>query len=86
MQDAGSPLLHITDPVPYCIVAYGTRNAEEDSFSVSARAFVPELRKHGVHVEPVILTGHGHIATAMALGTPGSPLANAVLRMISATR
>lgn len=81
-QDKASPLLHITDPVSHCIVAFGSHNAEEDSYSVSARAFVRELRRHGVHAEELLLAGKGHIATAMALGTPGSTLAQAVLKMV----
>jgi acetyl esterase/lipase len=80
-----SPILHIIDPVPSVVVSYGTNNAEEDSYSVSAREFVIALRKQGTHVDTVVLTGSGHIATAMALGTPGSSLSEAVLAMIAAT-
>jgi acetyl esterase/lipase len=84
-KSEASPLLHITDPVPYAVVAHGTHNAEEDSFKASSDALVTALRKHGTHVETVVLTGNGHIATAMALGTPESSLSNAVLAMISGT-
>jgi acetyl esterase/lipase len=84
-KQEASPLLHITDPVRYAVIAHGTHNAEEDSFSASSRALVSALRKRGTHVEALVLTGKGHIATAMALGTPASPLSNAVLAMIAAT-
>jgi acetyl esterase/lipase len=84
-KEEGSPLLHITDPVPYAVIAHGTHNAEEDSFSASSRALVTALRKHGTHVEALVLTGKGHIATAMALGTPESSVSDAVLAMIAAT-
>ena len=84
-KSEASPLLHITAPAPFAVVAHGTHNAEEDSFSPSSRAFVTALRKHGSHVEAVVLAGSGHIATAMALGTPESSLSDAVLAMIAAT-
>jgi acetyl esterase/lipase len=80
-----SPLLHINAPVPYAVVAHGTHNAEEDSFSASSSALITALRKQGTHVDVVVLAGSGHIATAMALGAPESPLSNAVLAMIAAT-
>ena len=80
-----SPLLHITSPVPFAVISYGTNNAEEDTYSVSARKFITALRKRGTQVEPVVLQGSGHIATAMALGTPGSALSDAVLKMIATT-
>jgi acetyl esterase/lipase len=84
-KEEASPLLHIVDPVLYAVVAHGSHNAEEDSFQASTSAFVTALRKHGTHVDAIVLAGSGHIATAMAIGTPGSSLSDAILAMISAT-
>jgi arylformamidase len=82
LAERASPLLHIRAPVSHAVIAFGTDNEEEDSYSPSAREFADALRAHGVHVEVVVLKGSGHIATAMALGTPDSALSKAVLAMI----
>lgn len=84
LAQLASPILHIKSPVPIAVIAYGTNNAEEDSFSPSARMFADRLRAAGTEVTVVVLKGSGHIATAMALGTVGSPLSEAVLEMIKA--
>jgi arylformamidase len=82
-QQAASPILHITDPVPKAVVAVGaTEQLGDEDFVGSSKEFADKLQSAGVRTQFIALEGMAHKDTALALGDGSSPLAQAVVAMI----
>lgn len=89
LQERASSLLHITDPAPAAVVAFGTAenlgtSKETDSLVTTSQALATKLRAAGVHTELLALEGKDHRGTVLALGDESSELFQAVIRMINA--
>lgn len=82
LEAQASPLRHIQDPPPVALVACGTNEGKMRS---SSEALEQRLRAKGVQVDLLVLDGADHKDTVLALGTVGSALSEAVLRMIEAS-
>lgn len=79
LEARASPLRHINDPAPMIVVACGTR---EGNMKASAVSLNEKLIAKGSKTELIVLEGADHKDTVLALGTEGSALSSAVLRMI----
>ncbi|MGK9169942.1 alpha/beta hydrolase [Inquilinus limosus] len=81
---AWSPLTATPVPGPEVDVVVGAE--ETPPFLVQGRAFADRLRGAGVTTSFATLPGEDHMSIAMALGTPGTALADRLGRTIAASR
>jgi arylformamidase len=73
-----SPVLHVENPPPRCVVAVGT----DEAYGPSSKELADKLRAKNTSVELVVLQDMDHAETALALGDSGGPLVRALVAMI----
>ncbi|MEP7243971.1 MAG: alpha/beta hydrolase [Gammaproteobacteria bacterium] len=82
LEAEASPLRHIVDPPAVAVIACGTK---EGKMRASSEDLDVRLKAKGVKTTLLVMEGADHKDTVLALGTPDSPLSQAVLQMIEQT-
>jgi acetyl esterase/lipase len=73
-----SPVLHVENPPPRCVIAVGTAEA----YGPSSQELADKMRAKGTRVEFVVLKGMDHAQTALSLADGAGPLVRALVAMM----